>query len=155
METNESFSEPNAPAPSTPPALELSNAAMVDLLEARKWAKFISIVAFIGLGIMVIAGLVIGVFLGTFLGDAAGLPFPGGVLGIFYVGMAIVYFFPILYLYRFANSAGKAVLYRNPDELSVAIKNLRSHYQYLGIVMLILLGVYLVFILFAIVTSGF
>lgn len=137
METNENYIEPATPAP----RLELTHSAMVDLLEARKWAHLIAIIGFIGLGLVVIVGLLAGVLFSTLMGGSD-LPFSAGIIGLIYVGMAVVYIFPLLYLYRFAKSAQKAVLYQNSNELNVAIKNLRSHYQYMGILMLVIIAIY-------------
>jgi Na+/H+ antiporter NhaB len=109
MESNENYAEPSIPTPK----LELTHGAMIDLLEARKWANLVAIVGFIGLGIIVVAGLLAGVLFSAMLGDRGSFPFPIGIMGFFYVGMALIYFFPLLYLYRFAKSAQKAVVYQD------------------------------------------
>ena len=56
------------------------------LLYAAKWAGFLSIIGFISLGLMILGGLFIGI---------AGGSSQFGIIGFIYLGMAVIYFFPI------------------------------------------------------------
>jgi MFS family permease len=121
--------------------LIVSPAASVYLDEARKWGKFLAIMGFCFVGLMLIIGLFAGTIF-SYMGPEHQMPFPGFIFGIIYVGMALVYFFPVLYLLRFTNHLKKALLSRSSHELDSAFENLKSHYKYIGIFMIVLIGIY-------------
>ncbi len=123
------------------------------LQETAKWAKFLSIVGFVMLGFLVIMALFISVFMGAMMSEMpeAG-PFGamgGGLIGVFYILIALIYFFPILYLYRFATKMKTALNNNDQSYLSASFKNLKSCYKFMGIFMIIVLGFYALGIVFA------
>ena len=90
--------------------LQLDQTAKDFLKETAKWAYFLSIVGFVGIGLM----LVIAVFAGTIfasmgsaMGGAFGSSF-GAAMGFVYVFIAAIYFFPVFYLFKFSVNAKKA-----------------------------------------------
>jgi hypothetical protein len=117
----------------------LSDSAIFYLSEARKWAKFIAIISFIGMGIMVISGLVMGLVFDS-LTSAAGqsaLPFSGSVFMIMYLAMAAIYFFPVYYLFRFSEAMGNALVSGSEEIMTTAFGYLKSHYKFIGILMIV------------------
>ena len=55
------------------------------LMEAAKWGKFLAIMGFIGIGLMVLAAFIVMAFTSS-LGDVAGMAgFPAGALGLVYI----------------------------------------------------------------------
>lgn len=85
------------------------------------------------------------------------LPVPGFLFGFVYLAIGIVYFFPILYLLRFSTNIQQAISANSTQQILLAFKNLKSHYRYIGIVMIVMLGLYLlmfVFIVFAGMLAG-
>ncbi|MEZ4798560.1 MAG: hypothetical protein R2809_02045 [Flavobacteriales bacterium] len=64
-----------------------------------KWGKFLAIIGFIGIGFMLIGAVLIGV-----VSSSMHLPQSGFIsmssLAIIYVVMAVLYFFPLLYLWK-------------------------------------------------------
>lgn len=111
------------------------------LSETGKWAKFLAIVGFCFIGLIVLIGLFAGTAMSAFGGDA--LPFPGFVFGLFYVLIGAIYFFPLYYLIRFATQVRTALVQRNTQLLETAFENLKSHYKFIGILMVIVLALYL------------
>lgn len=121
----------------------LSDSAIFFLAEARKWAKFIAVFSFIMIGLMVIIGLVMGLVLDSLTSDAGRtpLPFPGSVFMILYIAMAIVYFFPVYYLYRFSVDMGNALASGSEEVMTSAFGYLKSHYKFIGILLIVSLAI--------------
>lgn len=117
--------------------------------ETARWAKFLSIVGFVLCGLILIGGL----FFSTVLGNLAsrgeayeGAPFSsaglGATMAVFYIIFAVIYFFPCLFLYRFANKM-KTALYGNAqDQLNLSFQNLKSLFKYVGVITIIILALY-------------
>jgi len=96
---------------------------------------------------LVLMALMVGALAQSMFGP--NMPFSGSILTFFYLALALVYLFPVLFLYRFAKNAGDAVLSRNVNSLTVALGNLKSLYKFMGILTLVLLSFYVLAILFA------
>jgi len=124
--------------------LVVSPAASGYLNETGKWGKFLAILGFCFIGLFVIIGLFAGTIFST-LGQSQEMPVPGFVFGLIYVVMGLVYFFPVLYLLKFTNHLRRALISKNSQELDAAFENLKSHYKYIGILMIIVLAIYVLF----------
>ena len=118
---------------------EFQNETLQFLDEIRKWARFLSILGFVGIGFMIIVGTA----MGSIDTSEYGLPIPGGLLGIIYTIVAAIYFFPVLFLYRFSQRMKNALTDNDPEELKLAFMNLRSHYKFIGILAIIMIVMYL------------
>lgn len=132
--------------------LVLEIQAEVYLKETRKWAKFLAIVGFIFMGIMVIASLVMFIYSSCY---SSFMPFPMWGIGFCYLVLAGVYFFPIYYLLQFSNKAKQALLGRSTETLTESMKYLKSHYKFIGIFTIVMLTLYPLGIIIAMVTIGF
>ncbi len=130
--------------------LVLEIQAQVYLKETRKWAKFMAIVGFIFMGIMVLASLAMFAFSGS-VGSL--MPFPMGAIGFLYIALAGVYFFPIYYLLQFSNKAKQALLVQNTQSLTESMKYLKSHYKFIGIFTIVMLALYPIGIIVAMVVG--
>ncbi|MGI8892633.1 MAG: DUF5362 family protein [Bacteroidia bacterium] len=119
----------------------LSPQAGVLLDETRKWAKFLAILGFIFCGLMILLGGVSSMFFDSFSPESAGV-IPPILLFIFYAIMALIYFFPCLYLYRFAQRAKEAMISKNSEILTGSFDSLRDCFRYLGVVSIVVLALY-------------
>ena len=117
------------------------------LQETAKWTYFLSILGFIFLGLMVLGSLVVGMMFGSMTREL-GYGNSGGLITLLYLGGALLYFFPVLYLFKFSTKAQTALRSGNEGELTDAFQNLKSHYKFVGILTIVLLGFYLLFFLF-------
>jgi hypothetical protein len=132
--------------------LKLTENSLVFMRETVKWAKFLAICSFVGLGLMVLAGVV-------FLFLSVSVPVPSetklstSILGILYILIAALYFFPAIYLYRFATASAEAINTLNDDTLEEGLENLKSLFRFTGILMIIVLSLYAVGFILAIVLS--
>jgi len=123
----------------------ISDAARGFLAEIAKWAKFLSILGFIGAGFMVLAGLFMGTFMGAMSGladDPAMAMFPTTMFSIIYIAMAALIIIPTLYHYRFATKTQRALKSNDENLLTEALGNLKSYYKFYGIMMAIIMGFY-------------
>lgn len=120
------------------------------IMETVKWSKFLSILGFIFVGIMSIFGILMMFSLGgTLFSNAVGLNnipgFPAGmfsVVGFVYFGIALLYFFPVYYLFSFATKTKNAILCNDNQLLEEGFAKLKSHYKFVGILTLIIVGFY-------------
>jgi hypothetical protein len=124
-------------------SLKLTENSLIFMTEVVKWAKFLAICSFVGLGIMVLFGA--GMIILQFEGLGKGLQVV--VMGIFYILMAALYFFPAMYLYRFATASSEAIAKINDDFLEEGIENLKSLFRFTGILTIIILSFYAIGIL--------
>jgi hypothetical protein len=119
--------------------LTLTESAIFYLQVVRKWAKFIAIFMFVMIGFMVLAGIFMGFALSALssLSNQSPMPFPPGLFSVIYLVMAVIYFFPVLYLYRFAEHLGQALMIGSSDELATSFSYLKKHYNFIGILMIV------------------
>jgi len=124
--------------------MEIEQDSLRDLDTTRKWTMFLAILGFIGLGVMLIIGLFAGVFLSVFRTSNIPLGFPEWLVFIIVLILAAVYFFPVLFLFRFSKHVSGAVKSLDKQEMQKALRNLRSYFMYSGILVILVLTVYLI-----------
>jgi hypothetical protein len=134
---------------------QLTEQAYLFLSETKKWTKFLSIIGFIFIGIFVLFALFFGVFFGG-LSDITGssMFFPSVFIILIYLLIAILYFFPVWFLFRFSTNLGKSLKSGNESELTDAFSYLKLHYKFIGILTIIFLSIYLLFIIFGVLIAG-
>jgi len=110
---------------------------------------FLAIIGFIFLGLILIIGLLAGTFLTAFSTGQKGLGIPDSLMFVPIVLMSAIYFFPVLFLFRFSKHTSKAI--RNFDKLEFhkAIKSLKAYFAYIGILIIIVLTLYIVVLIIA------
>ncbi|XMO85756.1 DUF5362 family protein [Algibacter sp. AS12] len=129
--------------------LEVSEDIIGYLNETAKWTYFLSILGFIGIGFMVLGGIGVSLYTGmNQVGgtDAYGLGYSAGV-GIVYIILALVYLFPVLYLFKFSNKMKQALKLKNNEAFKMAFLNLKSHYKYMGIFTIVIFSLYILVII--------
>ncbi len=119
-------------------SMEIDGSIMSVLNETRKWTKFLAIIGFIGLGFLLLMGLFFGTVFSSMMETMPqSKSFPGEIVGFTYVIMAIVFFFPILYLLNFSNQMKTALYSSNQEALYGAFNNLKRHFKFIGIVIIV------------------
>ena len=140
----------------------IDTASRAHLSEAAKWAKFLAIVGFVVCGLIVIAGIFAGSFLSVmsgaysdeYRGSTALTSGMGAVMAVMYIGMAILFFFPYLFLFRFANQMQSALNTNDQQTLNSSFQNLKVMFRYVGILTIVLLSFYTLAILMVMVTAA-
>jgi len=134
--------------------MTITNQAREFLRETAKWAKFLAIMGFIGLIFMVMAGFMMGALMSTSFGDLMETPgLPRWFLPFFYIIFAAIYAAPLYYLYQFSNKAKIALEANDNNLLTEALGFLKSHYKYIGIMMIVIMAVYALIIIVAIIAA--
>lgn len=133
------------PTPSNLFDLQLDQQASSYLGEAARWARFLSILGFIMCVILVLAAVFMGSFLAGSIGNtnlgSASL-FGGTFVSTLYILVALLYFFPCLYLFHFGTKMRTALRNNDQEALSGAFKNLKSCFKFFGILSIIVLVLY-------------
>ena len=131
--------------------LEVNNEIKDFLKETSSWSYFMSIIGFIGIGLMVIFSFFAGTILQN-LPNAQPIPMDMGLtLTITYLVIAVLYFFPVYYLFQFSNKMKTALLTKNDDTLSDAFEVLKSHYKFMGVFTIIILSLYALIAIFGVI----
>ncbi|MBS2097502.1 DUF5362 family protein [Carboxylicivirga linearis] len=121
------------------------------LLEAAKWGKFLSIMGYIGIGFIVLAGIVGTIGLSIAGGAAMGATgVPMGFLGVIYLVIALIYYFPVSYLYKFSTQMKQAILTGNTFTLTSGFGNLKSLFKFMGVFTIVMLSLYALIIVIAV-----
>jgi len=111
--------------------------------ETSKWAKFLSVVGFIFCGLLVLIGVFAGSIYATMGQQYNTTPSPvpvammGVIMTVVYIVIAIIYFFPFLYLFKFSNRMKVALRNNDQNQLTASLASLKSYFKFLGILTII------------------
>ena len=154
--------------------IAIGEADRAHLTRAAKWAKFIAIVQFVGIGLgilgcilMLLAGIVAGASMPEIYGmseysefsDVSGATagLTAGFLiwySIFFLVMIAVSVFLALYLYNFANKTLQAVTYGNDAMMTEAFANLGRYFRLSGIMLIITFALVILMIIGVIIAAS-
>jgi len=132
--------------------LNISNNILGFLKETSSWTYFLSILGFVGIGLMVLIGIFLSVVMSDIspgLNPYAQLGLNPGYFGLVYVILAGLYFFPVLYLFNFSRKMKNALSSKNNEAFESAFSNLKSHYKFVGIMAIVLISMYIIIFLIA------
>ena len=140
----------------------IDDASRSHLAEAAKWAKFLAIVGFVMCGFIVIASFFIGTIFSTSFSrynDYSDGPSVGGGFGIlitlFYLAFGLLYFFPCLFLFRFANHMKSALNTNDQLTLNKSFQNLKIMFRFVGILTIIVISLYVLLFFVGIMSAVF
>jgi hypothetical protein len=122
------------------------------LRETAKWGKLLAIVGFVGLGILVIIALVfISGLTNPLARNTGGLP---QWMGIIYLAMGALYYFPTSYIYSFSKSIKNGLDSNDEETVLSGFSKLKSLFKFMGITTLVILSIYALIIVFAVLAMG-
>ena len=134
------------------------------LSETARWARFLAIVGMVFIALAAVGVLFFSYTLsmmgGNFDNEVGGSyptsMFPGFGIGmaIFYFLLLLIWFFPILYLLRFANRMKTALNGNDQQALNVSFQNLKSCFRFVGIITIIILAFYAIAIIFGVIGAA-
>lgn len=137
--------------------LQLNESAKGFLKESAKWAYFLSILGFIGIGLIVLVAIFAGAmfaFIGNLSREMSSFAAMGGsFISALYLMIAAFYFFPVYYLYKFAANAKMALKNNDSKSLAASFEYLKSHYKFIGIMALVILCLYALIIVFVVIAA--
>jgi hypothetical protein len=124
----------------------LANDMMIDsvsfnhLKETAMWAKIMAVIGLILGVVIIIAAILAGAYLGQvnnrYNGGVA-VPGLGGMVGVVYGLIGVVYFFCSLFHLRFAVKMKEALLNNDQHTLNLSFQNLKVYYRITGILTII------------------
>jgi len=126
----------------------ITETMLIYLKGASPWLRFIGILGFIGAGITVLYGIAFFAFVpivGRVWGEIPGFKqFSafmgaafGGTMAVFLMGVAVLVFFPSLFIYRFGDKIRSYLRTGTEQELELALKNNKSFWKFIGILHII------------------
>jgi ATP/ADP translocase len=71
----------------------------------------------------------------------------GAVATVLYILMALLYFFPCLFLFNFASKMKTALLSNDQNSLNSSFQNLKKTFRYVGVLTIIVLCFYVIALL--------
>ncbi len=131
----------------TPDALLDNREIHAYLLETAKWGNFLAIIGYILMGLLALLSLFMMFGMSQLIANQV---FPIWIMGVVYLAMAGVYWFPVTYLYRFSAQMKQAVLSRNEGLYTSGFANLKSLFKFFGIFTIVILALYALAIVVAI-----
>lgn len=126
--------------------IQLTEDSLYSLDTIWRWASFFSILGFVGIAFMIILGIAMGFILSAFDNGAMGSSLKYFIM-LIYIILGAAYFYPVLLLFRFSTWTRKALRNRSSLDLSLALKNLKSHFQYVGIMTIVVFALYFILII--------
>lgn len=124
------------------------------LSETSRWANFLAIVGYVGMGLLMVIAIVMMVGLSR-MGDMVGSRIPAGLMGFIYIIFAVIYYFPVSYLHKFSREMKQGLSSKDMNSVSFGFQNLKSLFKFLGIFTIVILSVYALIFLFTIPTMLF
>src|SRR5690349_7965252 len=106
--------------------LQFDHESMSFLSDTAKWAKFLSIVGFVFTGILVLVAFFLGNLISSLSPFGAALSGVGFLGTVFYLGVAVLIFFPNWFLFNFARKIQAAFLHNDQATLNASLSNMKS-----------------------------
>jgi len=128
------------------------------LYDMSKWARFLSVVGFV-----ISAFLTLGSFgIGAAVTANPGILNQFGPLGsigatgitIFYLLLALFFFYPSLLLLRFSAKGKQGVLFGDQENLNDAIAHVKSLFKFWGVITIVLIASYFLLLLAVLAGGG-
>ena len=133
--------------------LKLTSVGISYLNQPRKWTYLLSIIGFIFTGLIVLMALFFSSFMAMFSGKGSSYgvseftAMGTGMVTVFYLFFALLYFLLSLYLYRFSKRVKGAINEEDSSQLEDGLKKLKYYWKLTGILTVVALGVYVLFFL--------
>jgi hypothetical protein len=137
-----------------PPAAGTVTELAVDLLrQTRPWVLFLSVLCFLGSGLMLLFSLA-GFAMAAFAASASSGKFPEGFSGLFlafiYLPLAAMMIYPGLKLWKYGSAIGQLQQSRSTADLERALGEQKSYWKYSGIAAIVTFVLYIVLIIGAV-----
>ena len=131
------------------------------LSSTASWAKFLAIMGFIACGLIVLMGIFAGSLFERYSSRSEGFDRDGmigargfgAVAAVFYILLAVLYFFPCLFLFNFASKMKSALLSNDQDILNTSFQNLKKTFRYVGVLTIIVIAFYIIILMLALVAG--
>ncbi|MBS1740662.1 MAG: hypothetical protein JST88_08985 [Bacteroidetes bacterium] len=134
--------------------LKIDQTVKAELLETARWTKFIAIIGFVFLGLLILGAIFVAAGI-SIVSEAASLGNSYGIaIILLYLMIAVLYFFPIRYLYRFSVLINPAIIYNRQEDFNRAMSYQRRMFKFIGILCIIVIGLYALIFVSALIGIG-
>ena len=120
--------------------LEVSESVRVSLDIMVYWSKFLAILGYIGVALMVLLAL------RMFAMDIPSYGYYYGpsmkLIGFIYLIFAVLYYFPVSYLYKFSTETRYALNSNSQSSLNDGLSNLASNFKFIGVMTVVVMSLY-------------
>jgi hypothetical protein len=112
-----------------------------NFLSSAKWGKFLSIVGFVFCGLMAIMAFFLSAYMSNTY-QSSGMRINPIVFTLIYLMLAVILFFPCLYLYKYSTQMIEAISNTRQDNFDSSVMNLKSLFKFYGIFTIVMLSFY-------------
>lgn len=103
--------------------VKMTESMIYSLRSTKPWTKFLAILGFVGVGLMVLVGAGFMIFASMFSLQRNG---PPAFIGFLYILFAALYFMPAFYLYNYSSSIGNFLKSNGESDLESALAHQKS-----------------------------
>jgi hypothetical protein len=121
------------------------------LIETSKWGKFLAIMGYIGIGLLIALAIIM-MFALSAISRFSGTGFSMILVGILYIIIAVIYYFPIHYLYQFSINIRRGLNSKDLPTITSGFRNLKSLFKFMGILTIVIFSIYVLLLLIALPT---
>lgn len=118
-----------------------------------RWTKFLAIIGFIFLGLVVVGGGIMGLAIGTSMYSSQ-YGALGGLGAAWIITMCLLIaglmFYPAYALFKYSTVIKTAINTNNKQKFNEAIRYLKNVFKYYGIITIIALGIYGLFVIMSV-----
>ena len=111
------------------------------LSETSKWGKFLAIAGFIGMGLLIIMAIFM-MFGLSRISKVPNVGFPMSMFGFLYIVFAVIYYFPVNYLYQFSVRIQQGLNSNDLQKITLGFQNLKSLFRFMGIMTIVIFSIY-------------
>src|SRR4051812_36973583 len=120
--------------------LEVDEVAKAHMLEMGRWGKFISIIGFIMIGLMLAGGLIFSMSASALSTSSLLGGISGMAIFFIYLIIAAILFFPTYALFKFSANIKPALATMNREQFNTAFGHLKGMFKFWGIMTIIMIS---------------
>lgn len=143
--------EENLPKFENREELVVNSDVAVDLRKAMSWAKFLSIMMFIGTGMMFLLAIACFAIDPSTWFDSDMAPGAGGIMGGVYLAVTVIYFFLSYFMYMFSVRIKRAIAEGDKAAFGSGIRNMKYYFQFSGILTIVALSLVVLLVILGLI----
>jgi len=147
------YGAPYAASPShgAAPTEAVTELAIESLRQTRPWVLFLSVLAFLGSGFMLLAGIGMTI-VGLVASKGQGFQ---SLIGLAYIPFGLVYVYPAVKMWAYGSAISRLSMSRSTSDLEAALVQQKHIWKFLGIAAIVMIIVYALMIgAFALMAVG-
>lgn len=135
------------------PKIVVTDVTRNTLLEMSRWTKFLSILGFVFISLMLLGGAFVALAINSISSSLSPVLVSLGAVGLFmvYVLIVAIDFYPIYALLKYSANIKAALQNNDQERFDRALKYLRNMFIYIGVLFIVLIGLYAISFIFKIV----